>query len=246
MTIGTYIERRPMLKNTSSPFRGKGYIVGDDFCRESLTPTSAFTFYGKAATGSDTSAFDTTINRVNWITAATAGDDVDVRTASLRFERAYSSLVSGMASLVSGDDTTTLEIYAPFQLGAATNTEGFVGLLGGVSALTALPTTARHMGIYWDASAQANFRLTSSNATTQVDTDTTIALDTAVHILHIIWTGEDAATLEMLNAAGAVQSTIAVTAFNLTAGTSHQLHWFIQTETGAATLRSYPWRAKWT
>ena len=90
--------------------------------------------------------------------------------------------------------------------------------------------------------------LSSSDGTTQTTVDTTIPLDTAAHILRIIWTGEDAATLQLYTAAGASEGTgKTVTALNGTSGNSHEIHWFIQTETTAAkVLRVFPWRVVWT
>jgi hypothetical protein len=114
--------------------------------------------------------------------------------------------------------------------------------------LSALPTTARHMGIYWDISAGANFMLSASDGTTQTTVDTTVPVDTARHILRIIWTGELTGSLQLLTAAGANEGTgQTVAAFNGTSGASHEIHWFVQAEAGGAVaLTAYPYRVAWS
>lgn len=234
-----------ILKGSLIPYRARGYIFGDDFAREGVIPTGWPTIYQNAETGAGgTNALDSGPNRLVLTTDANAGDDQSERTSGLRIDRDYTSLITGMNQT----PTSQVEIYLPFSITSAADIEGFVGIHSGVSALTALPTTARHLGVYWDISAGANFMLTSSNGTTQVTVDTTTAVSTSIFILRITWTGEDAATIALLTAAGAASGTAqTVTAFNGAAGASHEIHWFVQTETTAAkVLRVYPWRVVWT
>lgn len=229
------------------PYRARGYVFGDDFAREVVTPTGFPTLYTAAETGAaGSTGIDSTMNRLNMLTDANIGDDQTVRTSGLRIDRNYNSLVTGMTQI--DMQTSQVQIDLPFQCSAATDIEGFVGIHVGVAALTALPTTARHMGVYWDISAGANFTMTSGNNSAQVTTDTTIPVDTAVHIMRIIWTAEDVATLQLYSVAGATQGTgQTVAAFNGASGVSHEIVWFVQTEaTAAKTLRAYPWRVAWT
>lgn len=227
--------------------RRRSYVFTDAFSREAITPTGFPTLYTNAETGAaGTSALDTNLNRVTLTTDSTgAGDDQSMRTSGLRIDRNYMSIVTGMPQDM---QTDTVDIRLPFNVTSAADIEGFVGIHSGVAALTVLPTTARHLAVYWDISAGANFMISSSNGTTQVTTNTTIAVDTNVHILRIIWTGEDAATIQLLTAAGASEGTgQTVTAFNGTSGNSHEIHWFVQTEAAAAkVLRVYPYRVAWT
>lgn len=237
----------PVLKYPAVPYRIGGVVFGDDFARETAAPTGMPTLYTNAETGAaGTSSIDTGVNRVNLITDAATGDDQDMRTSGLRVDRNYTSLITGMTG--TGQTTSRVQVDLPFVLTGALTIEAFVGLHSGASALTALPTTARHLGLYVDISAGANYMLTAADGTTQTTVDTTIAVDTAIHILRIIWTGEDAATLQLLTAAGATEGTgQTVAAFNGASGASHQIHWFVQTETTAAkTMRVYPWRIAWT
>ena len=244
--ISAQVTPRPIYGNSDS-MRAPGYIFFEPWSREAEEPTNWPDLYDVVGTNTEVDGVDTVVNRYFLTTDSSAGgDDVSMRTASLRFERNYTSLVTGMASLL-GTQTSSLQIDTPFQTTSAANIEGFVGLHGGVAALTALPTTARHMGVYWDVSAGANYMLTASNGTTQVTVDTTVPVDTAAHILRIFWTGENSATLQLYSAAGVTQGTgQTVAAFNLTTGASHEMHWFVQTETTAAkTMYVYPWRAAW-
>ena len=228
--------------------RARQFIFGDDFARESITPTGYPTLYTNTETGAaGTSSLDSGPNRVNLITDSTgAGDDQDMRTSGLRIDRNYTSLITGMT--MPEMQTSTVQIDLPFVLTGALATEAFVGLHAAISALTGLPTTARHLGLYVDISVGANYMLSSSDGTAQTTVDTTIPVDTNIHILRITWTGEDAATLQLYTAAGVAEGTgKTVTAFNVASGASHDIHWFVHIETNSAkTMRVYPYRVAWT
>lgn len=245
--IPVYGTASPVLGGSFAPLRGRGYVFVENFAREAITPTGWPTLYTNAETGAGgTSSIGTTLNRVSLVTDANTGDDQDMRTSGLRIDRNYPSTVTGMT--MPQLQTSAVQVDLPFSTSSALANECFVGIHTGVSALTALPTTARHLGVYWDISAGANFMLTASDGTTQTTVDTTIAVDTAVHILRITWTGEDAATLQLYTAAGATEGTgQTVSAFNGSSGVSHEIHWFVQTETTAAkTLILYPYRVAWS
>lgn len=243
--IATYNTISPV--SNVIPARGRGFVFTDDFAREAITPAGFPTLYTNAETGAGgTSALDATVNRVLLTTDANIGDDQDMRTSGLRIERNYTSLITGMT--MPQLQTSQVQIDLPFSITAATDIEGFVGIHGGVAALTALPTTARHMGVFWNISAGANFTLSASDGTTQTTVATGTAVSTAVFILRITWTGEDAATLQLYTAAGATSGTgQTVAAFNGAVGASHEIHWFVQTEAAAAkVMRVYPYRVAWT
>lgn len=248
MTISSFIIGNPLFGGNLIGTRGRSFVIRDDFARESIGPTGFPTLYTNAETGAaGTSSIGQNINRVSLVTDSTgAGDDQDMRTSGLRIDRNYCSLVTGMQSFPDMA-TDTVQVDMPFSLSQTADTEAFIGIYTGV-ALTNLPTTVRHLGVYYDASAGANFMLSSANGTTQSTTDTTVAADTNVHILRVIWTAEDVATIRILTAAGAAEGvTKTVAALNGTAAQSYELHWFVQTETNAAkTLVLYPWRVAWS
>lgn len=245
--IPVYGSITPVIKGNSVPFRSRGYVFGDDFSREGITPTGWPTIYTAAETGAGGStALDSGPNRVILTTDANAGDDQTVRTSGLRIDRNYTSLVAGMTQV--GMQTSSVQIDLPFSLTSVADVESFVGIHASTAALTALPTTARHMGVYFDKSAGDNWMLTAADGTTQTTVDTTVAATTAIFILRILWTGEDAATLQLLTAAGATSGTgQTVAAFNGASGASHEIVWFVQTETTAAkVMRVYPYRVYWS
>jgi len=239
--------RHPLLKYPDFPIRARGYSYGDDMNRESTTPTGCWTMYTNAENGAGgATALSLTFCGRIMTTDVTAGNDQHDRVSGIRLERAYQSTITGMR-FPAEDVTGTIRTYQPFSVDSAADGEAFIGIHSGVAQINALPTTARHLGVYWDISAGANYMLTSSNGTTQVTVDTTIPVDTAIHILRIDWTGEDAATLQLLTAAGATEGTGAtVTAFNGTSANAHELTWFVQAEAGGAVvLTYYPWRVSW-
>ncbi len=144
----------------------------ETFSRELLNPANAIPIYTVTLGGTGGgSGVITQMFRLLLTTDSTAsGDDVDVRSI-IALKRSYSD--DGIQPF-----TTTVTMDVMFNLGGTvTNTEGFIGLTGSAAALSALPTTVRSLGIFWDLSANANFFLTSANGTTQVTTDTTIAAD---------------------------------------------------------------------
>ena len=205
--------------------------TGDFFQREALTPTGFPTIYTEAVTGLGSGAMASTGASYILTTGAVTGDDVDLRLSGLALARLPQATFGSIRSL-----TGTIDYYTIFNLQSAVNHEGFVGLMGNsVAALTGLPTTAVHMGVYWDISAQANFRITSANGTTQVDDDSGIPLDTTARCLHIQWTGANAATIELLDVTNF--AVISGTSFSVTALNSKAImfpHWFVQTETTSA------------
>jgi len=199
----------------------------DNFTREAITPTGAYTLYTSASNDGNGSSGITSGNRLHLTTdTSAAGDDESVRLSGFALQRIPTSTVF----------TSTRNAYKitiVFSITGALTTEGFIGISDQIAALTALPTTARHLGVYWDISAQANWRITSANGTDQVDTDTGEALDTGINRLEIEWTGTNAAVIKFFNGADATtaSATQTVTAFGMGTG---ELHFFIQTETTAA------------
>lgn len=94
------------------------------------------------------------------------------------------------------DNRSTLQIEISFYVNSASQIQTFVGILQSNTAITALPTTAKHMGVYLDTGVSNNFKLSSADGTTQTTTDTGIAVAAnTLYRISIIWTGGDSATL---------------------------------------------------
>ena len=243
MTLGVALKTHIERLNPAIGYPTKNATIGDLFQRESLTPTGYPTIYTEAVTGLGSGAMNANGTYI-LTTGAVTGDDVDLRMSGLALAR-QSSRTFGSVRTITG----TLDYYTIFNLQSAVNHEGFVGLMGNsFSALTAIPTTAVHMGVYWDISAQANFRITSANGTSQVDDDSGIPLDTTARCLHIRWTGLNTATIELLDVTNFLP--IAATTFSVSALnslTQMYPHWFVQTETTAArAMATVGWMAKIT
>lgn len=211
--------------------------IFDEFDRESLNPTNAYVFYTVAVTGTGTGAIAAG-GLLSLQSSAVIGDDVSVRTSGLQFSR-----ISTDPSNFEARSRCKFDFY--FNNVVATDTEGFIGIIRSTSALTALPTTVRHLGVYWDTSAGANYMLTSANGTTQVTTDTGIAVGTTPtnpNRLEIVWNGLDSATINFYTGtSGSSYSTLVktqtVTAFGagVAATFENTIHFFVQSEAIATT-----------
>src|SRR3990167_174797 len=216
----------------------KGIILGDTFDRETLTPTGAYTLYTVTSNDGSGTAAIISATRLELVTdLSAAGDDVSVRTSGIYMPRITVSDAINQKSMF------TLDIV--FKLNEITNTEGFIGLHVGGGALSALPTTAAHMGLFWDASAQANFRFTSAENTTQSNNDTTEALSTSVYRLRIIWNGKTSNTIELYSGTSPAINTLVSSITSTTTPNSEnmQLHFFVQTEAlEAKTLIIHEWK----
>lgn len=159
----------------------------EEFSRESLNPTNFPQIYTATAASSGTA------NIVNggflrMATAATLNDYESLRTSGLTFARTPSWNALDLRSVINMDILFRIS-------GPLTSIQMFIGLLDTAAAVTALPTTARHMGMYIDTSVNGNWFLSSANGSTQSATDTGIAFDANSRRLNINWTGTDAATI---------------------------------------------------
>jgi len=233
------------------PTPKQGGIIGDHFDRNSVNPTDAIDLYTIDGAGSEVVGIDSQ-RRLSMATGGTIGNDASVRT-NISFNR--------IIPLV--DTRSSIEIDVIFSLAEDTTTEGFIGLHTGDAALTALPTTARHAGIFWDVSADSqDMFFTSGNGTSQVTssgmTDLLSTADSRLVRLNLIWNGDDNITMEAFRGsttdptdftANVFNSDTTVTSFlaGSSSLTATQLHFFVQTEASAAkTLFIDEWRCKIT
>ena len=192
-----------------------------------MNPTNAYQVYTLASNdGNGTATIAGSRNLSIDCDSSAIGDDADVRTTGLAFERD--------ATNDNIDNRTSLQFDIVFRTDATSDTEGFVGLMLGTDAvLSALPTTAKHFGVFWDRSVSANYFLTSADGTSQTTTDTGVAIVAALRSLRIVWSGDNDAVLTLRSADGTtLNSTQTVTA--LGASIVATIHFFIQTEAAAA------------
>lgn len=233
-TIKNFLERF----NPAIGYPVKGGWIGDFFLRETLTPTGWPTIYTEANVGGGSGVMNAD-GYYLLTTTALAGDDVDLRLSGINFGILDAMLANSIRGL-----GLVLDYYTSFLIPTTTLVEGFVGFMGrNFTALAALPTTARHIGIYWDISVGPNFILTSGNDAAQATTNTNIAVDNASHFLHIRWTGSNAATAELMTFAQIPQGATHTTTDLGTTGNMTP-HWFVQGETAARTLRVVNWIAR--
>lgn len=209
----------------------------DEFIRAALNPVNVIAPYTVATTGAGSTGVINDNKQLLMTTDANIGDNVSVRTTFFFMRRPRTQLTAGIGA----GSRSQLILDILFAPGEATDGEGFVGLLDLDSAQTAIPTTANHLGAFWNNSASANMFLSSANGATQTTTDTSTATN-GIKLLRIVWTGDDAAELEIFN-----ESVSGSTNFDNSIGTqtvtaigmnnaSFILHFFIETE--AASLRN--------
>lgn len=179
----------------------------DEFLRETVTPTGAFQLYTTTALSTGAATIENQ-KQLLLTTAQTTNDYVGTRTSGASFNRNSVSTDIDLRSQM------IMDII--FSIGQTTDTAFFIGWVDGNAALTALPTTARHFGIYCDTSVDNNFHFSSANGTSQVKTDTTLALTINQLRFNVQWTGADTAVMSLYSVtSGNVFSTL-VSSVNVT------------------------------
>ena len=227
---GGFTSIQPALVRTypALPVTARGWLFKENFSRKTLLPTNWPTLYLTGGTGTE-SIVMVTSRRLRVASGSTTGNDASVLASEAGFNRVKPSLTQF-------HDWTQIKMKIDFVLSAsAADIEGFVGLLNSANVQTAIPTTTRHLGLYWDTSAQANFRISSANGSTQVDTDSTVALDQVAHRLEIDWTNIDVAQIRFYETVSAATptTTVDVTALG-DEFMAMALHFFVETEANAA------------
>ena len=143
-----------------------GSSFHDEFNRATLNPTGGYGIYATAGTGTEDIAtvISTGRTQLRLKTGATIADDASVRTSEYYFERAKGPDPTQ-------EDRDKIRFDCLFNCFNAVSTKGFIGfILGTDAALTALPTTVAHMGIFWDTSSNTDYFLTSADGTDQTTT----------------------------------------------------------------------------
>ena len=215
----------------------------EQFQRENLTPSGTPTFYTVASTGGGTAVMASNGTSLLITSSGAISNDVDVR---------HEIVFNRVPTWTALDPKTALSIDVVFVIPTVTTIEGFIGLIfSTTNAITALPTTVEHMGVFWDISAGANFTLSSGNASAQATTGSGVAVSAATtYRLNIFWNGLNSAILTLYTGGttgiGDALTTPS-TQHNVSALNSRnafKLHFFIQNEaTTARTLNISEWLA---
>lgn len=182
----------------------------DQFNRTSINPTNAYEMYKLVASGTGSASINNEAN-LQLTTGTTATDHSTIRTDEFSLER---------NGLYPDDDRTRIIVTLIGRMSTITSAEGFMGMIGPSQDFTALPTTERHLGIFFNASAGSNWILSSADGTTQVTTDTGIAAAAATTVtVRITQTGINDAIIEFFNGQiqdiGTANATQTVTAYGI-------------------------------
>lgn len=208
--------------------------IQEQWSRLTLLPTNSYTLYTESKTGSGTD--DTTTN-LGFLTMATS-----TSTSDLNDVYVSGALISRLSRIIYNRSAIHLQLI--FSCQDTTNINNFIGLYLSSSALSAVPSTASHMGILMNPTNNANFVLSSSDGTTQTTTDTGRAIDNKLYLLDILWNGNNSATISLygphvsgqdfLNNLIKTQTVTALHSSGDQPFLPYVLHFFVQTTTTAA------------
>lgn len=164
-----------------------GWAFADIFNRDSLNPTGAYELYtGTAPVGTGTN-FLTAYQYVR-INASNAIND--------NYDLYVSGFVPYVADLLLAINGFTVDII--FRAAVTyTDKKAFTGVIEASGAMTAIPTTESHAGVYADSSVDDNLYLSIGNGTTQQTSDTGVAMDSTFRGLRIVWNGVDDVTVKL-------------------------------------------------
>ena len=215
-----------------------GCIIKDEFSRTTLMPSGSYTLYTTTAATSGTATIVAHKN-LRLTTAATGNDYVTITTTGQCFPRASRSPDTDPRS------TLTLEIiFNPTQ---ATACKGFIGFTSSATALTALPTTAEHIGLFYDTTGTGNYMLSYANGSAQTTSDTGVAISTNIVDMQIIWNSATTATINFYNSSGTLVKSLSAVSFFADSFESPILQFIsIATTTTAASLDIEEWSVKCT
>ena len=208
--------------------------IFDQFNRETLNPTD-FPAYYTSSVGAGASIVTSAGDNLLFATGATITTIATTRISELNFNR---------TRRFGAEIVNQFEFDYIFRTVETTDVETFIGLVDAETNLTALPTTARSLGIFYDLSAGANYILTSGDGTDQTTTDTGVAVNDGGQRLNIIWNGDNSATIRFFSGTNfdTEESSQTVTALNI-AGRTLLSHVFLRNE--AAANKRFQW-FQWT
>lgn len=216
----------------------KDVIIKDEFLREALNPTNAVVLYTVTSNDSNGTAAIQSGNLLRITTDNSAiGDDIDVRTSGFTLPR------TALDTNIDSRSQLKLTIVVKIA-GSTVGQECFFGIINSQAALSALPTTAAHLGFEFNDSDDSTWQFTSANGSSQVSADTTSTYTASTfYKMEIIWTGNDSAVLNMFSGGTDLSSGFTLdgttTVTSLQAGSLQfgmELHFFMQAEGTAAEL----------
>lgn len=212
--------------------------IFDQFSRETLNPTD-FAVYYAATLGSGASQSVSGSDSLFVSTGTTINTIADIRISQLSLNR---------TRRFGDEQINSFEIDMIWDSIDITDVETFYGIIDTQAGLSALPTTARHLGIFVDTGGVGNYILSSGNGSAQSTTDTGVAIATGPFRVNIIWDGDNTATIRLFSGTGflTLESTHIVTSLNV-GGRALLLHLYLKT-LGAANKRTrwFQWTVKAT
>lgn len=197
----------------------------DDFNRENVNVSGMAVLYTASSDNGSNTIFAG--SQLLMSTGTTIGGANSIRTNSFGITRQASTI----------DARSSIKFTGVFQVSALPLASFvFFGLLNSQSALSALPTTVRNLGVFLDKASSDNWFTTSANGSTQVTEDTGIDhTSSAIITMEIEISGDNAATIKIWigsTTVGDPDFTDTVTALSLSTSLPFEVHFY--SETGAA------------
>lgn len=202
------------------PLFSIGWTFGDKFQRGALNPTGALALYASSTNGSSAVSI-LNLSNLRLATGATINSDCDVRMNGLGIGREPLALGAGI----------THTIRQRFNLSGVLTIQCFVGMETTLtdSALTALPTTQRHIGIVLDTGVNGNWHISSGNGTDQVLTDTGVLATTGQWVVQLTYDGNNSCLLELfLEDATVASFSSRIDDIGSSSVRTYLLHWFLE------------------
>jgi len=171
----------------------------DIFSRTNMNEADTYPLYTLDVDGTGAVTIATTGGRgISITTGADLNSRANVRTTGLTLSRAESY------QQVSRRSTLELDFVFTISAAGADNTEFFIGVqVLTMAALTVIPTTSRHFGVFVNQSASNLLVMTSGNGSAQSTTNSTSDSTDAIRFyrLNARWTGNDSVVLTMFETA---------------------------------------------
>lgn len=216
------------------PIVSSGWRFLDEWARASVNATGVMTQYTSGGTGAGSVPI-AGADRVEPITGSTLNDDIHLTYIGTGWQRD----ARGFVVFNTRNQLTHEQIVS---LVSTTDQEVFVGM-SVVSAISSLPTTGIHLGMFQDTASSSNWILSSGNGSAQSTTDSGVAGSTSAVRLKTTWTGSDSATIELFTGAAldTLSATHTVTSINGTGATQFSQVWVKTLAAASKQIRYWQW-----